>query len=280
MKENAKKKDFQGRKRERSKKINNISRKKNGKNRKLLKKEKALEKTNANDEFKKQLLNGNNVEDGREYLSGDKKIVTNQANTENLKKLAIQIEKEHSHIFSAAKNSNLEEEIKKQKEKYISGRNKIKNYVGNNAEVKVKINSLLGKQIVDYLKGNIIFEDSKKNQENKNRFQINLNNYMDNLNNSISGSEYYSRIKFNLNKQVLSKLEESLRRINLENENFYQEKEDDIFGDAEEINLKVRKNTKNINLKLSEGMSNTSDDIFKYKEMDLASLLSSVKATK
>jgi K+-sensing histidine kinase KdpD len=271
---------FAGGKRKRPNKNEDSSKEKSGKNKfnkkrkfnKFNKPEKVSdEKLNANEEFKKLILGDPNSMQEEENLQESERLKQN----ENIKKMKLEresmtknLEKEHSHIFGS--KNNLEEIIKKQREKLLT-----KNFHDlSTPTTKIKVNSLLGRNIVNYL------GDKLKNKNTYNFLESSgtLKNKIENFNKLCDNS--IKKVRLEVNSVALEKLKNSLEKIKIKEHSknaisnkFEDEHEEDIFKDVEEIHNDQSQILKNIN-------QDDEDDIFKYKDIDLGTLLSSKKLNK
>jgi len=225
------------------------------------------EKLSANEEFKKLILGNPNGIQEEENLQESERIKQN----ENIKKMKIEresltknLEKDHSHIFG--NKNNLEEIIKKQREKLMTG-----NFHESSTQTsKIKINSLLGRNIINYL------GEKSKNKNTYNFLESSgtLKNKIDSFNKLCENS--IKKVRVEVNSLILEKLKNSFEKIkikeNSKNKN-PQDDDEDIFRDVEEIQI----DHSQIPHKMSR---DDEDDIFKYKDIDLETLLSSKKTKK
>lgn len=225
------------------------------------------EKLSANEEFKKLILGNPNSIQEEENLQESERLKQN----ENIKKMKLEresltknLEKDHSHIFG--NKNNLDEIIKKQREKLMT-----RNFHESSTQTsKIKINSLLGRNIINYL------GDKSKNKNTYNFLESSgtLKNKIDSFNKLCENS--IKKVRVEVNSLILEKLKNSLEKIkikeNSKNKNL-QEDDEDIFRDVEEIQIDQSQISNKIPL-------DDEDDIFKYKDIDLGTLLSSKKTKK
>jgi hypothetical protein len=272
---------FSGSKRKRGKKNEDLNKDKPGRSDKFSKKGKSNkfskynkfnksekipdEKLNANEEFKKLLLGDPNRIQEDENLQEVERLKQN----ENIKKMKLEresmtknLEKDHSHIFG--NKNNLEEIIKKQREKLLT-----KNFHDSSTQTtKIKINSLLGKNIINYL------IDKSKNKNTYNFLESSgiLKNKIENFNKLCDNS--IKKVRVEVNSLAIEKIKNSFEKIIIKenSKNNFQDDED-IFGDVEEIHIDQTKISQKI-------CADDEDDIFKYKDIDLGTLLSTKKSKK
>lgn len=217
-------------------------------------------KLDPNEEFKKQLLGeDNNQEEEISNLRGNKQI--------QMKEEINLLEIKHSHIFSAV-SEPLEDIIKKQRDKYINKKEKT-----IESKDRIKINSLLGKKIIETINFNNKQATHMINAtpSSLGKFQTDLSNFLKLKQIKHILQKCEKKIKFDVNSDILSKVHNSL---NKEKTKLIFDEEEDIFGEAEEINIQPSNSHKGMKLKLTDDKE---DDIFKLKEVNLSTLLKSVQ---
>jgi hypothetical protein len=308
--------------------------KKLGKNKKFNFPNNKHKQENANEEFKNLLLSDYNMEDYNNANESQNQELFSKS--QEIKKSTSILEKEHSHIFGASsrkerrregkpkndpvqgngglrkitsKLSNNQEKNRKQLESqkfdirnnHLENKNNLLTQNINPTQTQVKINSLLGRNIFNYIfknkftspdyklenfgknkyKNNTFlakiqeFDDLCKNQ-NKQKFKLNLeenkkNDIIDITSLNISPK----KIKFNIDLSILGNILNKLDIENSKNQNILKNiKEDQIFN--EDIDLENLSQDSKLILKPSQANESVNDFEYDYKslkEIKLSTLL-------
>ena len=258
----------------------------NGKWQKLENKKGGDTKLSANEEFKKNLFG---KDENEEYIPIQK-------NSKKFNTSAItEMEEEHSHIFSSS--SNLEKILKNQREKYASIQKglstksqKIENIPTRNTPTQFK--TILGKNIVNYLNDleisdrNIFSERDKQNYDILYRIDLNKNFEIPML---IKKEKERRNFKMSIElnedffqefEKVMIEIRDGTRQMRKDNKDIFgrlnsdklpMEDDEDIFDSEETTIRKIPiPNKENIKLNLT---SKDEEDFFKFKNIDLATLL-------